>query len=255
MLATFPVIDGSPGSVKFFDTVFFAVLLSTVVQSPAIEPLARRLGATSSEPALPRPLAEAGTIRGLGAEVLEHAVREGDAIAGRRVRDLALPREAVVNVIVRGNEAIPPRGSTILRPGDRLHVLLREETAMEVRALVERWTVGPVGPPPRPRAVSRSPVFSVRPLRPGAVDGDLARPTRVAGHEVVVQLRIRRGHPGALVVLDDGRYAVTGPLIAIGSRESLRGWSERRLRQLDPDDDETAWLQNVNGALATDLPP
>jgi cell volume regulation protein A len=256
VLATFPVIEGVPGSLEFFDVVFFAVLLSTLVQGPAVEPIARWMHATSAEPALPRPLAEAGTIRGLGAEVLEHAVRSGDAIAGRRVRDLALPREAVVNVIVRGNEAIPPRGSTILRPGDRLHVLLRQETAQEVRELVDRWTVGPIGPPPRPRrAAGRSPVFSVRPLRPGAVEGDLARPARVAGHEVVAQLRIRRGHPGALVALDDGRYAVTGPLIAIGSRESLRGWSERRLRQLHPDDDETAWLQNVNGALATDLPP
>ena len=254
VLATFPVIEDVPGSLDFFDAVFFAVLLSTLVQGPAIEPLARRLGATSSEPALPRPLAEAGTIRGLGAEVLEHTVRAGDAILGRRVRDLGLPREAVVNVIVRGNEAIPPRGSTILRDGDRLHVLVRQETAAEVRELVDHWTVGPIGPPPRPRrAVGRSPVFSVRPARPGAVVGDIARPEKVAGHEVVARLRIRRGEPGALVVLADGRYAVTGPLIAIGSRESLRGWSERRLRQLHPDDDETAWLQNVNGALATDL--
>jgi cell volume regulation protein A len=90
-----------------------------------------------------------GTIRGLGAEVLEHTVRAGDAISGRRVRDLGLPREAVVNVIVRGNEAIPPRGSTILRDGDRLHVLLRQETAVEVRGLLDRWTAGPIGPPPR----------------------------------------------------------------------------------------------------------
>ena len=66
VLATFPVIEGVPGSLGFFDAVFFAVLLSTVVQSPAIEPLARRLGATSSEPALPRPLAEAGRSAGSG---------------------------------------------------------------------------------------------------------------------------------------------------------------------------------------------
>jgi potassium/hydrogen antiporter len=70
----------------------------------------------------------------------------------------------------------------------------------------------------------------------------------------VSQLRIRRDIPGALVVLDDGRYAVTGPLVAIGARESLRAWSERRMRSLPPDAEERAWLQNVNGALATDLP-
>jgi cell volume regulation protein A len=254
VLATFPVIEEVPRSLEYFDAVFFAVLLSTIVQGPSIEPIARRLGATSNEPALPRPLAELGTIRGLGAEVLEHEVREGDAAVGARVRDLALPRDAVVNVIVRGDEAIPPRGSTILRPGDRLHVLLRQESSAEVRALTDRWARGPVGPPPRPRpTVGRSPVFSVRPLRDGVVSGDVARPVAVAGHPVVGHLRIRRDVPGALVVLDDGRYAVTGPLVAIGGRESLREWSERRLRTLPADDDENAWLQNVNGALAIDF--
>jgi cell volume regulation protein A len=254
VLATFPVIEGVPGSRGFFDAVFFAVLLSTVLQAPAIEPLARALGATTAEPALPRPLAEAGTIRRLGAEVLEHEIRPGDAIVGNHVRDLGLPRDAVVNVIVRGDEAIPPRGSTILRPGDRLHVLLRQESSAQVRSLTDRWTRGPIGPEPRPRrALGRSPVFSVRPLRDGVVVGSPARPAEVAGHRVVSQLRIRRDVPGALVVLDDGRYAVTGPLVAIGGRESLRGWSERRLRTLPPDADENAWLQNVNGALATDV--
>ena len=75
----------------------------------------RALGATTAEPALPRPLGEAGTIRRLGAEVLEHRSEPGDAICRQpRARPRAA-REAVVNVIVRGDEAIPPRGSTILR--------------------------------------------------------------------------------------------------------------------------------------------
>ena len=39
--------------------VFFAVLLSTVLQGTTVEPLARRLRLTTSEPALPRPLTEA----------------------------------------------------------------------------------------------------------------------------------------------------------------------------------------------------
>src|SRR5215213_6707847 len=115
VLATFPVIADVPNSREFFNIVFVVVLLSTIVQGSTFEPLARRLGLTTSEPALPRPLAEAGTIRRLGAEVLEYPIAPGDAIVDRRVRDLALPRDAVVNVIVRGGEAVPPRGSTRLR--------------------------------------------------------------------------------------------------------------------------------------------
>src|SRR4029079_16556806 len=95
-------------------------------------PLARRMGLTTSEPALPRPLTEAGTINRLGAEVLEYPIAAEEAIVGRRVRDLGLPRDAVVNVIVRDDEAIPPRGSTRLRAGDRIHVLIRQESAREL---------------------------------------------------------------------------------------------------------------------------
>ena len=37
-----------------------------------------------------------------------------DAIVGLRTRELELPREALVNVIVREGEALLPRGSTRL---------------------------------------------------------------------------------------------------------------------------------------------
>ena len=115
VLATFPVIAGVPGSTGFFNIAFFAVVLSTVVQGATFELFAKRLGVTSDEAALPAPLMEHGTIRRLGAEVVEFPVGPDDAIVGRRVRELGLPREALLNVIVRGVQAIPPRGSI----GDR----------------------------------------------------------------------------------------------------------------------------------------
>src|SRR4051794_15398441 len=84
VLATFAVIEGVPHALDLLNIVFFAVLLSTLLQGSTFEPLARRLGLTTTEPALPRPLAEAGTIRGLGAEVLEYPIGGEDAIAGAR---------------------------------------------------------------------------------------------------------------------------------------------------------------------------
>ncbi len=50
VLATFPVIEHVPRSVQFFNIVFFAVLLSTIVQGSTFEPIARRLGVTRPEP-------------------------------------------------------------------------------------------------------------------------------------------------------------------------------------------------------------
>jgi NhaP-type Na+/H+ and K+/H+ antiporter len=49
VLATLPVLAGVRGSVRFFDLVFFAVLVSTVVQGTTVEWCARRLG-VAAEP-------------------------------------------------------------------------------------------------------------------------------------------------------------------------------------------------------------
>ena len=54
VLATFPVIDGVPHSHEFFNIIFFAVLVSTIVQGTTFEPLARRLGVTTTEARCPR---------------------------------------------------------------------------------------------------------------------------------------------------------------------------------------------------------
>jgi potassium/hydrogen antiporter len=251
VLATFPVIDGVPHSLEFFNVVFFAVLLSTLLQGTTFEALAKALGVTTSRPAVPRPLAEVGTARRLGAEVVEVPVEPEDAAVGARVRELGLPRDAVVNVIVRGGQAIPPRGSTRLQAGDRLHVLIRQEAALAMPALVERWRTGPIGPPPRPRRPARAhaPIFRVTPWPDDG--GDPGRPGEVGGETVVDVLRVRRDRPGALAVLADGRYAITSPALALGGRDDVIEWARRRLRGAD--DDDRAWLQTVIGALAADM--
>jgi cell volume regulation protein A len=144
VLATFPVIEGVPHSQEFFNIAFFVVLLSTLVQGATMEPLARRLRMTTKSPALPRPLGESATVHAMGAEVIEHPVVRGDAIVGMHVRDLGLPREALVNVIVRGGRAIPPRGSTRVSVGDVLHIMVTSNVTKEMYPLLERWRNGPM---------------------------------------------------------------------------------------------------------------
>jgi cell volume regulation protein A len=209
--------------------------------------------ARAAEPPPSEPIIEVGAIRRLGAETVEHPVHEDDAIVDAHVRDLGLPREALVSAIVRGDEVLAPRGSTRIRAGDRLHVLVRREAAKEVDALQQRWRRGPIGAPPRPRRRLRgsSPIFTVRPCAGDAVIGDLEAPERVLAQSVAARLRIRRDRPGALVALEDGRYAVTGPLVIAGSRDDVTSYARRRAGSADPDD--RAWLQTVVGALAIDI--
>src|SRR5215218_4587448 len=138
-LATFPVVAGIGAGDELFAIVFFVVVSSTLIQGATFEPLARRLGLTTDEPALPRRLLESGRIRRLGGEVIAYRLPPSAAAAGHPVRDLELPREALVNVIVRDGKAIPPRGSTELEEGDELHVLVRSELRDEVEGLTRKW--------------------------------------------------------------------------------------------------------------------
>jgi potassium/hydrogen antiporter len=249
VLATFPVIEGIDPDKTFFNIAFFAVLVSTLVQGSTFEPLARALGATTEEPALPRPLVEVGSIRRLGADVVEVPIAEGDAAIGVRVRDLGLPRDALVNVLVRGDEALPPRGSTRLEAGDRLYIVARQTAVAALEEARERWRTGPVGPAPRPARTppTGAPIFTTRPW--AVADGDPDAPVTVLGLTVVERLNTRWDVPGALVVLEDGRYAVTGPHVLVGAREQVQWHARRRLRGARTDA-ERAWWQEVIGASA-----
>ena len=250
VLAIFPLTAGLPDAQVLFDIVFFVVVASTLVQGATIEPLARRLRLTTSEPALGHQLLEVGNIRRLGAEVFEFPVGHGDAIAGRLVRELELPREALVNVVVRGDEALLPRGSTRVAGGDLLHILLREQLHGDLEALMERWRDGPIGEPEAPPAPlrGRAAIFAVRPWRDS--EGDAGAPESIDQAVVLRRLRTRRGAAGALVQLDDGRFAVTGEgVVAIGGPRQLFRYCRQRIRRSD-DDESRAWWQEAAGVLS-----
>jgi len=250
-LATFPVIAGVDQAGQLFNIVFIVVVMSTLVQGASFEPLARLLRVTSTEPALAQPLVESGTIRPLGGEVLAYRVRDDDAIVGHPVKELGLPREALVNLIVREGAAIPPRGSTVIEPGDELHVLVRRESHAEVESLTARWHDGPIGEPEPPRPPIRGvpQIFIARPWTDA--DGDPTRARELDGVQVLGSVRTRRDTPGALLALADGRYAVTGGgVVALGGRRLLARWCRERAELEGVAAEERAWWQEVIGVLS-----
>jgi cell volume regulation protein A len=249
-LATFPVVAGVGAGTELFSIVFFVVVTSTLVQGASFEPLATRLGLTTDEPALPRRLLESGRIRRMGGDVIAYRLQPGSAAAGHLVRELGLPREALVNVIVRDGSAIPPRGSTELRDGDELHILVRGELRDVVEQMTARWHDGPVGEKEIPRLPPRgSPqVFTVRPIEDTGEDP--AAPDTVGGVQVIGVLRSRADVPSSLVALADGRYAViSAGVVAVGGRQAVARWSERRAERGGADPADEAWWQEVVGVL------
>ncbi len=187
----------------------------------------------------------------MGGDVISYRLRPGAAAAGHLVRELGLPREALVNVIVRDGHAIPPRGSTELREGDELHILVRGELREEVEELTKRWHEGPVGAPAAAApAAARRPAGLLGAAR-RARSRTPRRRARSTASPVVAVLRSRRDRASALVALADGRYAARPPRpwsrSAAAARWPLVRAPRRARRGVDPA--ERAWWQEVTGAL------
>lgn len=58
-----------------------------------------------------------------GATVEEFQVKQGMAIAGKRIRDLILPQHFIIASIQRGSHLIVPRGYTVIREGDKMTIV------------------------------------------------------------------------------------------------------------------------------------
>ena len=60
-------------------------------------------------------------------------------IAGETVSELELPPSALIALLAQGDETIPPRGSTVIKPGDRLFVLAPRSVKAELDDVFSRW--------------------------------------------------------------------------------------------------------------------
>ncbi len=137
VLATF-VLSSEVGQAEtIFNAVFFVVVVSTLVQGTTLEWVAERLALVDPPPAVTHPPLEVD-VRG-SLELVEFDVRADHAIAGAMVRELGLPRTALVAVIARRDVTIPPRGSSVIEPGDRLFVLAPHTIRPELEDVFERW--------------------------------------------------------------------------------------------------------------------
>ena len=65
---------------------------------------------------------------------------------------------------------------------------------------------------------------------------------------MVEHLRTRRDAAGALVMLEDGRFAATGAVIAVGAARQLQNYARKRAARSEGA--ERGWWQEVLGAVA-----
>jgi cell volume regulation protein A len=137
VLATIPLAAGLPDAGRIFHLVFFAVLLSALLQGTGLGLLARLLGRNEPAAAEPPVSLELTALRETGQELLGYRVERGSVADGKPVRDLPLPIDALITLLVRDAEAIAPRGSTILTAGDQIYVLHQTGASRVVAAVVQ----------------------------------------------------------------------------------------------------------------------
>jgi potassium/hydrogen antiporter len=137
VLATFVLSSKLGQAETIFNAVFFIVIVSVLLQGTTLERVAARLGLLEARPAPhPAPLEvdAHGTL-----ELVEFDVAGEHAIAGAAVRELGLPRSALIALVSRRDETIPPRGGTVVEPGDRLFVLAPRTVRPELEDVFSRW--------------------------------------------------------------------------------------------------------------------
>ena len=193
VFATFPVTEGIAARRRRSSRSRSSSCCSRrSLQGLTIEPVARWLGVDLRRGRDPGAAGRAGAAQPAGRR--DDAVpgaRRGDAIEGHPVRELGLPREALLNVIVRGERAIPPRGSTVIQdgrpaararaPGGRGRVP-RADAPLAHRARSARPSARRAAPRSRP-SVTIDPPVAGRRRRPAAPEGARRqRRDRAAAH-------------------------------------------------------------------------
>jgi cell volume regulation protein A len=248
IFASVAAASGVPGGLAVYDLVFVAAVASTLLQGLTFEPIARVLGLTTVAPLLPPPLVEFGGPGRLGVELVEYQVAMTDGVVGRRVRDLRLPLGVTVPLIVRGEDAVSPSDTALIKAGDTLYLLVREEVAPRISDLIARFRDPGSDSTIAERAAREGALRDLTAEPWTAADGDPVDPHVLKGILVVQRLRRRRDRRGALVALEDGRYGVTGSTVAIGPADMVRRYARRRFVSA-PDRGEAAWWEEVAAAL------
>jgi cell volume regulation protein A len=133
-LATFPLMFGTPNASLIFDAVFFVVVVSALIQGWSLPYAARVLGLEVPLENRPPVTLEISSLRQVEGDIVDYTVGPLSRAAGRQIRDLALPEDVLIALIVRREQIIPPHGRTTIEVGDHVMVVLRPA----VRPLVEQ---------------------------------------------------------------------------------------------------------------------
>lgn len=135
VLATYPAVYGLDNGV-IFNVVFFAVLISCLLQGTTMGWIAEKLRLTV--PSQPRSLIslELMTVKQTDIDMFEIRIGGTSGARGKMIKDLHLPEDILISSIVRNNRIVPPKGKTVVLENDILYVLVPAARLEEVNRVL-----------------------------------------------------------------------------------------------------------------------
>ena len=127
VLAIYPVLFGAPGAQMIFNVVFFVVVVNAFLPGATVTWATRVFDMDADAPPRPHAVLELESMDPLRGELMTFYVDEALAVTGVPLSELPFPEGAAASLIIRGNELIPPRGSTTLEHGDYVYIFSRPE--------------------------------------------------------------------------------------------------------------------------------
>jgi len=123
IMATVPLAAGTPRANDLFDAVLVYVVVFTLLQAPTLPLVARLLRVTSGDEAVDIGV-EVAPLDRIQADFMQVSVPTASRLNGVTIQELRLPPLTVVAAIVREGAATPADGSTRIRGGDELLVVV-----------------------------------------------------------------------------------------------------------------------------------
>ncbi|WP_308215170.1 potassium/proton antiporter [Sinobaca sp. H24] len=137
ILATFPIVAGVDNDSIIFNTVFFIVLTSALIQGSTIAPLSNKLNVTAPDTRDEHSSWELVNIGKTDAKLIEYRASRNSAIIGQNVNGLNIPEESAVNALVRDGELLNTDSNMEIQAGDTLFILVATRKKYDLKQMLD----------------------------------------------------------------------------------------------------------------------
>ncbi|WP_276709545.1 potassium/proton antiporter [Campylobacter rectus] len=124
VLATYPFGANLPRSELIFNTIFFVVFISIIIQGMTLEKAAQKCGVKEEVAAEE---VEMSNLPIFYHTLRQYTIRFGSEIIGKNLAELELPSDFLVLLVKRKGEYVKPTGSSVFEDGDLLLIQCEDE--------------------------------------------------------------------------------------------------------------------------------